>query len=137
MSIRLYHFAPAHMVKGVMEYGLTRGAMPLFGDDGVINGFMLECQWLTKDGDPQNQHWATQINLDYDRTAYRLTVKIPESRRRNLLFGKAILDIEGLPSKTRECFEATPGHENWAVYFGCIPARWIKKIQRKSEDAQP
>lgn len=122
----LYHFCPAHMVEGIKKNGLTLGKFPLLGDGHT--SFIDDCQWLTADPDPKNQSWATSHLIPYSRTAYRLTVEIPPSRVRKLY--RALTFVKDLKPEHREIVEGWSGSEDWYIYKGKIPPKWIKKCER-------
>ena len=132
--MRLYHFAPAHMVDGIIAGGLTKGATPGLNSYGGLVGFITDTQWLTKESDFNKQAWATQKLIDYDRTAYRLSVVIPITHYNNLYdmdkFLKYIIQ-DGTKTMIRE----TPGNKDWYVYLGKIPADWIKESIEKKDKA--
>lgn len=125
----LYHFLAAHMVEAVKRDGLTMGIFPIF--DGADLTIIKNCQWLTADKNPNNQSWATSVTLPYSRTAYRLTVNIPFSRRKKLV--KASDFVERLPETARELVDAWEGSDQWYVYLGPIPAKWIVGCKKQSE----
>lgn len=117
----LYHFCPVHMVESIRKNGLTLGKVPVMGDGHY--SFIDNCQWLTNDKDPKKQSWATSQLIPYSRTAYRLTIEIPASRRKRLV--RAIDFVKVLPEDAREVVTAWPGHEHWYIFRGRIPPAWI------------
>ena len=116
----LYHFCAAHMIPSIMKHGLTLGQWPRIGE---LHKNWPKCQWLTKDPNPKNQSWATRRLVSYSRTAYRLTVKIPDSHHRKCV--KATDYIKDLPDYEHSLITEWDGSENWYVYTGNIPPKWI------------
>lgn len=117
----LYHFCAAHMVQAIRENGLTLGGFPLF-EKGKAQ-FLPNHQWLTVEPDSRKQSWATSNMIDYSRTDYRLTVNIPESRRRKLV--RAADFVKDMPEESRFIVENWDGSDKWYIYLGKIPAKWI------------
>ena len=72
----IYHFCAAKHVNKIRRSGFQIGGVALPGPHGfrIFSGYT----WLTLDGDPGHQSWATGIMIPYKRTAYRLTVEIPD-----------------------------------------------------------
>ncbi len=125
--MKLYHFAPEHMVEGILHEGLTKGTIPMQDDERI--SFFGPCQWLTADKDFNAQSWATSKLIDYDRTAVRLQISIPKSHRHKLksaLEMERVLPIQGLVT-------GWPGSENWYVFLGSIPRGWIRQVAKKPE----
>ena len=88
--------------------------------------FRPQWQWLTLDGSREEQSWATKHTIRYDRTEYRWTVEIPEAEESQLY------DMERLEAAipgTDALFLGWPGSENWRVYRGNIPRKWLKKLE--------
>lgn len=120
----LYHFCPAHMKNAILSEGLTKGAFPLMES----GGFAQNVQWLTSERDPKKQTWATQKLISYSRTAYRLTIHIPDSRHKKLR--KALEWVAVFPEGDRKIVTEWPGSEAWYVYLGKIPQKWIVGCRR-------
>ena len=77
--------------------------------------------------DPKNQSWATRNIVKYSRTAWRLTIDIPEVALSRLY------DRFGITAMYPACaclFDGWPGSENWRVFHGVIPKEWIMKAER-------
>lgn len=104
-----------------MQEGLTLGKFPLIGSAGF--DFIESCQWLTVESDPSKQSWATRNLVPYSRTAYRLTINIPDSFRKKLI--KAGDFVKDMPPENQEIVANWAGSENWYIYKGKIPAKWI------------
>ena len=117
----LYHFCPAHMVRSIRREGITLGSFP-FVEDGITKP-ILGCQWLTKEKDRRKQSWATKRLIRYDRTAYRLTVEIPASHRNKLML--ALAYVINMTEENRKIVEDYPGSDQWFVFLGRIPPKWI------------
>ena len=117
----LYHFCAAHMKSAILQNGLTLGLYPI---QGKLLKDWPKCQWLTKDPDPEKQSWATRNILSYSGTAYRLTVKIPD----NYCWKKlqpAEQFVAEMSEDDRKPITEYLGSENWYVYLGRIPPKWI------------
>ena len=116
-----YHFCAAHMVSDVMQCGLTLGAYPLIG--GSELQFIPKCQWLTAEPDPDKQSWATSRLIAYSRTAYRLTVKIPDSYKKKIV--RAAGFVKELPVEHQGIVTDWDGSDKWYIFKGNIPPKWI------------
>jgi hypothetical protein len=114
------------MVGGIQRNGLTLGKFPLLGDGHM--SFIDGVQWLTADENPMAQSWATSVLIPYSRTAYRLTVDIPMGRLRKLK--TAVAFVKDLPVEQQKIVTAWAGNQNWYIYQGKIPAKWIIKIEK-------
>lgn len=127
--ITLYHFCAAHMVEDIRKYGLTLGMTPIIrGNKAYI---VNRTQWLTDDPDPKKQSWATNSEIPYSRTAYRLLIEIPDNRQGHLC--RAADFMRGFSSEIERLITEWEGSEHWYVYDGCIPNRWIKEIAKMEE----
>ena len=74
-SIILYHFTGRDHVNGIKRTGISQGVV--FNGRRLFKGFI----WLTSDSRFEAQNWATNYSgLCGDRTAIRLTVRVPKSR---------------------------------------------------------
>ena len=121
----LYHFCTDSTVKSILRRGITRGALalPTLTGYALYNGW----QWLTADPDPAHQSWATRFVIRESRTAWRLTVEIPDTELHRLYDRQRLaLEYSGVPA----LFDGWPGSANWRVYHGQIPAKWIKYAER-------
>lgn len=115
-----YHFCADKHVKKILRQGLTIGALTEPTPQGYI--IHIGWIWLTTDPDPNNQSWNTMNAINYSRTAWRLTVDIPDSER------KRIYSRFGIASVYPACdmlFKGFKGSESWRVYHGMIPKEWI------------
>lgn len=126
--MRLYHFAPEQLIESILSEGLTLGKIPVLHEDGTLT-FRGPCQWLTKDGDWNNQSWATQQLITYDRTAYRLQISIPKAHRHLLI--NAYDYLPQLPVFSKSLITDWKGSENWYLFSGRIPRGWIRKVEQK------
>ncbi len=131
VQVRLYHFAPEHLLENIMKQGLTDGVLPNFLPSGQVI-FHKPIQWLTSDPGFENQSWATKELIDYDRTAVRLTVKIPKSSRKQLWGAHEMLP--SLPAGSRQLITDWPGSEDWYLFFGKIPRGWIREVVEKRKE---
>ena len=116
----LYHFCAAHMLPAILKEGLTLGRWPIIGANVQT---WPKSQWLTKNADPTKQSWATQNLISHSRTAYRLTVRIPDNYRKKLV--QARVQMMNFPQKDRAIITEWPGSDDWYVYLGNIPPTWI------------
>lgn len=117
----LYHFCAEFSKSGILAEGIKLGQFAYFHDGDYQ--FIQKCQWLTKDPDPRNQSWATQNLIDYSRTAYRMTVNIPQSHHKKLI---RVADfVRDMPDEAKLIVEGWPGSENWYIFRGNIPPKWI------------
>lgn len=116
------------MKDGILREGLTKGGYPLDSCGQFIRGV----QWLTLESDPEKQSWATHILIPYSRTAFRLTVNIPDSFKKKLL--KASDYSAKLPEEVdRKIVSDWPGSDAWYVYLGKIPPKWIVGCREMKE----
>lgn len=109
------------MKGSIMEEGLTEGAFPHFEGDKLTP--ISRCQWLTADPDPRRQSWATSILINYSRTAYRLTVNIPDSHRKKLI--RATDFVKDMLAEDQKLVTGWAGSESWYIFRGIIPVKWI------------
>lgn len=117
----LYHFCAKHCLPGILRDGLTLGATPVF-ENGLLRLEMGQ-QWLTAEKDPRKQSWNTHNLVKYNRTAVRLTVRIPDSYRKKLV--KATDLAKALPPEGRYIITDYAGSDAWYIYKGRIPPKWI------------
>lgn len=117
----LYHFCAAHAVPSILRDGLTFWMLPLYEP----LGFTLEpnWQWLTTEKDPKKQSWTECNMAPYSRTAYRLTIRIPDSYRKKLI--KATELVKSLREDQRHIVDDWAGSDSWYVFHGRIPPGWI------------
>ena len=116
----LYHFCAERYRKSILTRGICVGGICVPTKTGfeLYNGF----QWLTADPDPERQSWATRRLVKYSRTAFRLTVEIPESAADRVMDRTA---VEARFPGAGLLFMNWPGSENWRVFRGHIPPEWI------------
>lgn len=124
----IYHFCARRHVRRILREGLTRGALSIPMGRGFL--MMQGWTWLTLCGNPNVQSWATQNAIDYDRTAYRLTIELPDEAIPNL-YDRDRLEKE-FPGSAL-LFDGWAGSENWRAYKGRIPLEWIKETVMKEE----
>ena len=121
--MKLYHFTAGRFLDGIMENGLTRGRIPHTDSSGFR--FKEHYQWLTENSE-KNQSWSKYSTLPYDRTEYRLEIKIPKLRHKNL--EKWIDSYECKQNGMAKILNSHGDPENWYIYSGTIFPQWIKKV---------
>lgn len=127
--MKLYHFAPAHLLKGIQKQGLVLGSLPIITETKI--DLVRPCQWLTSDGDFNSQSWATRGLVQYDRTAVRLKMVIPKTARGKLWNAHDLLPQ--IPEESRRLITDWDGSEHWYLFFGRIPPGWIREVVWKTE----
>jgi len=131
MPKTLYHFTSPRHIHSVLDEGLTMGHIPISLDPPRLrSGY----QWLTRDKS-FDQAWNSMTNLDYDRTAYRLTIEIP-----NIAMGKLIdwtSNYEGLVEPHAWKSLNAGGHPNqWVLFKGVIRPQWFVDVTAKNDFAE-
>ena len=116
---KLYHFTAVGRLPLVMEFGITRGDVPITPSGGY------NAPWLTADPSFASQGWST--GSIEDKRQMRLTVEIPASHRNLLNKWTDIAEAEGMnPLWLRALHESGGGgHDKWYVYHGVIQPVWI------------
>lgn len=117
----LYHFCTAESAEKILRDGITEGLTPIWNGGELI--LDRPAQWLTREPDARKQSWNTKTLIADDRTAYRLTVRIPESYGKKLYRASAY--IKQFPKENWDLVFDWGGSEQWYVYRGKIPPRWI------------
>lgn len=117
----LYHFCAAHMKDDIMRCGLTLGQFPFLS--GGEYQLITRCQWLTAEPDSREQSWATQNMIDYSRTAYRLTINIPDNYHKKIVLATDF--VKDMSEESAQIVTGWPGSDKWYIYRGIIPANWI------------
>ena len=118
--IKLYHFTANIYFNGIKREGMTKGVTPT----NMVNEkgerlFIKNTQWLTIDGNVDNQFWAT-----YNRKQSRFTVFIPkELAMQKLLSMQTFCEV--FKGKLPDGFMDDPIAKNWYVYIGAIHKQWI------------
>ncbi len=134
--MKLYHFTASRFIPDIKRDGLTLGMFPLLDDYGRLNGFLKPCQWLTDNRRPEQQSWATNRSLDYDRTEVRLTISIPKYHRMKLARAIEYVNSHHVAG-SKGIVTDWPGHEHWYMYFGNIPRGWIREIEKVGDEDDP
>ena len=123
----LYHFTSVHHINGCRAHGLRLGMVPLsLSPPRFLGGY----QWLTVS--PQwVQSWCEdRIAVRYDRSAFRITIDVPRSKRQRLL------------RWTKVCHKLTPMHadlnafgdpENWRLFRGVVRPEWFVTVEYKRD----
>lgn len=122
----LYHFCAKRHMKSILKAGLTLGCVTYPTDTGfrLKTGF----QWLTTNKEPAEQSWATKEVISYNRTEYRLTVRIPDEEvGKRLITGDDL--IQEFPA-TVYLFRSWKGSKDWRIYVGTIPREWIIAVDK-------
>ena len=137
----VYHFCLKKDIRGIRSDGLTRGAVPALETVGAPRGMKsvrvaihAGWQWVTLDGDPEKQSWATNYLKTGDRRECRITIEIPD-KELDCLHDADKLD-EAIPGSKANLFEGWPESENWRVFRGNIPKYWFKKIEVRDEESK-
>lgn len=80
--MKIYHFCADKLLWRILKDGLTMGGVAVPEKKGFVmyTGWV----WLTCDPDPTHQSWATQNFVQYSRTAWRLTIEIPDLWLKNI-----------------------------------------------------
>lgn len=122
--MKLYHFTSRHHVNGCLKKGLKYGLIPLSIDPPkLIRGF----QWLTKRKSFE-QSWSKYSSLPYDRTDYRITVKIPKAERNNLFDWLLFCKQTNIQSANDLNCYGDP--ENWMLFKGIVLPKWFRDIDK-------
>lgn len=125
--MRLYHFTSRHHIRGCLHQGLRLGMVPLSIDPPkVLGGY----QWLTSNPD-RAQSWNEGSSLPYDRTAYRLTVRVPDSERHRLYEWLSVGPLLVPPPMLAD-LNAYGDPDNWWLFDGFVPPGWLEDVQRTS-----
>jgi len=127
--MRLYHFTSVHLLGGIRKNGLTLGCLPIITETKTV--LIRLCQWLTSDGDFNAQSWATSETISYDRTAVRLAIEIPVKYHDKLINAHDFVKL--MPGASKRLITDWEGSENWYLFFGVIPPKWIKVVVWKKE----
>lgn len=116
----LYHFCAKKNVKQILRQGIAIGGLTEIHRTGfyVHSGWI----WLTLDPDPKNQSWATNNCITYSRTAWRLTVELPDSELAKLYDRKKLIPLYPACDLL---FKDWDGSENWRAFHGVIPREFI------------
>lgn len=136
----IYHFCSDKSIRGIMTDGITRGIVPGFAFISAPKGgrtgvavMTKGWQWVTTDGDPMRQSWATSEYIKENRVEFRLTIEIPEKELDSLYDKEKFLTV--FPNHG-PLFDEWDGSENWRIYRGNIPKYWIKDIERWNNETQ-
>lgn len=126
--MKLYHFCAERFFPSIQKSGLTQGKIPLI-TSGKFS-FISNSQWLTTNPD-FNQEWNAMFELKYDRTAVRITVKIPIEDKKLVKWS----ELSKLPDliETAAILNSYGDPENWWIYVGKVKPNWFREIKRKGE----
>ena len=121
--MKLWHFTSPHHVEGCRRYGLRLGMVPVSLDPPrLLRGY----QWLTSNPD-RAQSWTEGSTLPYDRTAFRLTIRIPRSHRGHVRRWTEVGPLL-VAADTLATLNEFGDPENWWLYVGAVPPRWIERV---------
>jgi hypothetical protein len=126
--MRVYHFCAEKHIKKILREGISKGGvyLPRYGDTKSVELF-YGYQWVTLDPEKKNQSWNTREIVRYDRTAFRLTLEIPDDSEGQILTRD---QLEKEVPGSGVLFDFWPGSENWRVYHGWILPEWIVSCER-------
>jgi hypothetical protein len=126
----LYHFTPSHCIDGCLNDGLTRGRIPC-GIDEIE--FLDGWQWLTIESDFDDQPWAEQHALNYDRTAYRITIEVPLTGRpklhRWIEHGPRLVPDKVYATLCEQREGLRP--EDWFIFKGTVRRQWFTRVDAR------
>lgn len=127
--MRLYHFCPDFMLDSILREGLTRGQIAWI--ENRTARFVKDMQWLTSNGDPNQQEWCNPeyANLPYDRAANRVSVNIPEAREWALSKWLSLGPLV-VPAVQFANLNAWGDPENYWIFRGVIPPDWLSDVER-------
>lgn len=130
----LHHLTAAHNVRGIRAKGLVKGVLPWNLDRNGDCTFRRPFQWLTTN--PSfHQQWCLLGALPFPRNAYRVTVAIPDDRRKRLHPWLELVRRCN-PDSAEELNRTGGDVENWWLYYGPIPPNWIIEIARNLGELQ-
>lgn len=123
-----YHFTRRESAHRIKKEGLTKGVTPL--KDVEYMEFMEHTQWLTTNGNQQDQQWTSGYTQRHgvSRTAARIKINIPEP------FMNQVIEFQDFCTKMEDNIpDGFRGHQEltkgWFVFFGDIPKNWIENIR--------
>ncbi len=116
----LYHFCANRHIRNILHKGICIGGVTEILPTGYVvhSGWI----WLTLNGNPKEQTWDGGLLIRYSRTAWRLTVSIPDNKLERLYDRQR---ITGLYPGANTLFAGFRGAEDWRIFKGAIPAKWI------------
>lgn len=134
--MRLYHFTAAHLLKPILEEGLTQGVTP--AQRGIDTVCITGTQWLTtRLNFEQDWYNPRRCKLPYDRTAFRLTIEIPLAHRFHLFTWEKFYLNHMLPHGLTRIPLAHDSEscnpDWWRVFVGNIHPLWIKNFHPNPE----
>ncbi len=120
--MKFYHFTALRFLNSIVKSGLTKGRM-LRSLDPIT--FYSNYQWLTTNS-TFDQSWLNpNSTLPYKRNEVRLTIDVPDHA---MELCKPWSQMKFLVPDVAKDLSAYGDPENWWVYSGNIPARWILEI---------
>ena len=126
MSVRLYHFCSEKDMRGIRRKGICKGVLTnlMYSTERSFR-FVAGWQWVTLNPEKDAQSWNTHILLKEDRTVYRWTVDVPDK------WADCIWDeerLKGLYPWAASLFYGWPGSNDWRVFRGSIPKKWLTAL---------
>ena len=127
--MELFHFTASRFIDSIRREGLNKGGVLELQELGAFlhRGFV----WLTANESFYTQGWSTMLGLPYDRSEFRMTVDIPDSHADRLTRWLTFCEQGRVNTLTAAIANMAGDPENWWLYEGAIPPRWIKSFDRK------
>lgn len=125
--MKLYHFTSRYHIQGCLKEGLTLGAVVInIKKKLYVSGY----QWLTINKD-FNQFWSKHSTLPYDRTDFRLTLKIPRKIRKQRLHKWNDYALNIVSQEMKDTLNVFGDPENWYIFQGTIHPKFIRTVAVK------
>jgi len=124
----LYHFTDLYRLDSIKKHGIYKGDVPI----SIMGGY--NAPWLTTDPNPSNQKWG-------NKTGLKLTINIPDNdpnlnkwtdiTKQEIEKAKTNEDKEMLAKWYKALHDTGGESNNWYVYHGTIPFKWVTKIGKE------
>lgn len=128
----LYHFTKPESLANIQKHGITLGVIPIPTKCDWL--FIRGYQWLSSNPNFA-QPWDTREHQNYDRTRYRLTVRIPKTSLDDLMEWIPAAVFLNFPSEGLTEFNYGGEGANWYLFKGRIPPKWIRSIDERPKQA--
>jgi len=129
----IYHFCSRYHLPSILREGITKGYVLINIEKLLlISGY----QWLTINDDFNNQTWSIPTTLPYDRTEFRLTLNIPAQQKKTNLVRWDQISSKLSTDETIKSLNTNRDHENWYLYRGLIPSKWIRSVATKNKSLE-